>query len=311
MGRPRRPSRASLLATSRPGPAGDRCRGHSAAIGPCMLPRRRRRRAAHERGPVRSGRARPAPRSRPSTGVSARPAILGRLRRRPNLPVRRPQDPLAAGDGTPSSSRAPLSLTSTTYLVWKLTGKHVIDHYTAANSRPLRREPVGLVGRAGRRHRAARAPAQSPLDDQVAGRVSAAAAAETGLAQGTPVIVGTVDAMAEAVSVGVQAPGDMMLMYGSTFFIIQVTDRPVRDSRLWYAPWRGPAPTPRWPDSPPGTLTRWFRDKLARDADSRPSSPRPRPARGAPRASSACPTSRSSGRPFHDAQAKGPSWAWT
>ena len=32
----------------------------------------------------------------------------------------------------------------------------------------------------------------------------------------------------------------MMLMYGSTIFIIEVTDRPVRDPRLWYAPWLVP-----------------------------------------------------------------------
>ena len=49
------------------------------------------------------------------------------------------------------------------------------------------------------------------------------AAEETGLAEGTPVIVGTIDAAAEALSVGVLDPGDMMLMYGSTIFIIMLT----------------------------------------------------------------------------------------
>ena len=57
---------------------------------------------------------------------------------------------------------------------------------------------------------------------------------------GTPVTCGTIDAAAEAVSVGVQAPGDMMMMYGSTIFIIQVTAARVRDARLWYAPWLFP-----------------------------------------------------------------------
>ena len=38
---------------------------------------------------------------------------------------------------------------------------------------------------------------------EIAGTVTARAAAETGLAAGTPVIVGTIDAAAEAVSVGV------------------------------------------------------------------------------------------------------------
>ena len=50
-------------------------------------------------------------------------------------------------------------------------------------------------------------------------------------------IVGTIDAGAEALSVGVLDRGDMMLMYGSTIFIIMLTQKRVRDARLWYAPW--------------------------------------------------------------------------
>ena len=35
---------------------------------------------------------------------------------------------------------------------------------------------------------------------------------------------GTIDAAAEALSVGVLESGDMMMMYGSTIFIIMLTD---------------------------------------------------------------------------------------
>jgi xylulokinase len=60
----------------------------------------------------------------------------------------------------------------------------------------------------------------------------------------------------------------MMMMYGSTIFIIQVTDRPVRDPRLWYAPWLFPGLHASMAGlSTSGTLTHWFRDQLARDAD--------------------------------------------
>lgn len=59
----------------------------------------------------------------------------------------------------------------------------------------------------------------------VIGTVTAKAAAETGLCEGTPVIAGTTDAGAEAVSVGVVDPGEMMMMYGSTAFFIQMTDQ--------------------------------------------------------------------------------------
>jgi xylulokinase len=159
-------------------------------------------------------------------------------------------------------------LTSTSYLIWKLTGEYVIDHYTAANFSPLYD--------VGRQDWTDDLADFLPLDrlprlmwsSEIAGRVTAAAAAETGLAEGTPVTCGTIDAAAEAVSVGVAAPGEMMVMYGSTIFIIQVTGTPVRDARLWYAPWLFPGQHASMAGlATSGTLTHWFRDQLARDAD--------------------------------------------
>jgi xylulokinase len=156
-------------------------------------------------------------------------------------------------------------LNSTSYLVWKLTGEYVVDHYTAANFTPLYD--------VGRSDWAADLAADIlPLDrlprlawpTDIAGRVTPRAAAETGLAEGTPVAVGTIDAAAEAVSVGVRQPGEMMLMYGSTVFAIEVTDRPVRDPRLWYAPWLFPGLHASMAGlATSGTLVRWFRDELA------------------------------------------------
>lgn len=159
-------------------------------------------------------------------------------------------------------------LTSTSYLVWKLTGTHVIDHYTAANFSPLYDVRT-------QEWTAALADIL-PLDrlprlmwsTEIAGQVTAAAAAETGLAEGTPVTCGTIDAAAEAVSVGVQTPGEMMLMYGSTIFTIQVTGQPVRDARLWYAPWLFQGMHASMAGlATSGTLTHWFRDQLARESD--------------------------------------------
>ncbi|TAG28936.1 MAG: carbohydrate kinase, partial [Rhodobacterales bacterium] len=159
-------------------------------------------------------------------------------------------------------------LTSTSYLTWKLTGEHVIDHYTAANFSPLYD--------VGRQDWTDELAAFLPLDrlprlmwsTGIAGHVTAAAAAETGLAIGTPVTCGTIDAAAEAVSVGVASPGEMMVMYGSTIFIIQVTAAPVRDARLWYAPWLFPGLHASMAGlATSGTLTHWFRDQLARDSD--------------------------------------------
>lgn len=65
--------------------------------------------------------------------------------------------------------------------------------------------------------------------------MTAAAAAETGLAVGTPVICGTTDAGAEAVSVGVVEEGDAMLMYGSTTFFARLS----REARPGTGVWMG------------------------------------------------------------------------
>jgi xylulokinase len=66
-----------------------------------------------------------------------------------------------------------------------------------------------------------------------AGTVTAAAAAATGLPAGTPVIAGTVDAWAEAVSVGAHGTGDLMLMYGTTMFLVHTVSQPLTSPSLW------------------------------------------------------------------------------
>jgi xylulokinase len=67
----------------------------------------------------------------------------------------------------------------------------------------------------------------------VVGTVWAGAAAATGVPAGTPVSAGTVDAYSEAFSVGVRRPGNQMLMYGSTMFLVQVIAEYYSDPTLW------------------------------------------------------------------------------
>jgi xylulokinase len=158
-------------------------------------------------------------------------------------------------------------LTSTSFLVHRLTGQYVIDHYTAANFSPLYDVETqdwcfdlapDIVE-----------PALLPRllwSAEIAGQVTAEAAAATGLRAGTPVTTGTIDAAAEAVSVGVREVGDMMMMYGSTIFIILLTESRVRDGRLWYAPWLFPGLHGSMAGlATSGTLTHWFRDQFARE----------------------------------------------
>lgn len=186
------------------------------------------------------------------TSQSVGPKILWLKRNRPDL-----------------YARTSKVLTSTSFLVHRLTGAYVIDHYTASSSSPLY-----LVDSLGWSTTLSadiidleRLP-RTAWTTEIAGTVTGRAAEETGLTQGTPVIVGTVDAAAEALSVGVLDAGDMMLMYGSTIFIIMLTTERVRDARLWYAPWLFEGEHASMSGlATSGTLSHWFRDQFARDLD--------------------------------------------
>ncbi len=158
-------------------------------------------------------------------------------------------------------------VTASTYLAQRLTGNYCIDRYTAAYFTPMYNletndwdydnlqefcRPEQL--------------AECRWADEIAGTVTAEAARATGLAQGTPVVVGTADAAADAVGVGVFNPGDMLLMFGSSVYIIHIVPKLTTDRRFWAGPYlfkdtymvaAGMSTT--------GTLTRWFRDQLAPD----------------------------------------------
>jgi xylulokinase len=159
-------------------------------------------------------------------------------------------------------------VSATTFIVARLTGRVVVDHFSAGSHHPCYHPNTqqwneellhGVV-------ESSRLP-QLAWSHERAGTVTVSAAQLTGLNPGTPVSVGTIDAGAEALSVGVTQPGQMMLMYGSTIFMIQVTgNSQARDKRLWAAPYLFPG---TWclqaGMATSGALTRWFRDNFAAD----------------------------------------------
>jgi xylulokinase len=159
-------------------------------------------------------------------------------------------------------------LSASSYMVFRLTGEYVMDRHTASYYNPL--VDVRALAWDDRFAEPIVEAEKLPRllwSNEVAGRVTPAAAAETGLAVGTPVTAGTIDAAAEAVSVGVVEPGDMMVMYGTTMFFIHVTDRPVPDPRMWATGFCLPGLYDvAGGMSTSGALTRWFRDNLAPDA---------------------------------------------
>ena len=74
----------------------------------------------------------------------------------------------------------------------------------------------------------------------IAGRVSAKAAAETGLVAGTPVIGGFFDVVSSAMGAGVVRAGEASIIAGSWSINQVFTDRPVTDERVFMASRFGP-----------------------------------------------------------------------
>jgi xylulokinase len=105
---------------------------------------------------------------------------------------------------------------------------------------------------------------------QVTARITAAAAAATGLRAGTPVVAGGGDQAANAVGVGVVAPGTMALSLGTSGVVFAATDRPLYEPNGIVHAFCHAVPG-RWHMmsvmlSAAGSL-RWFRDALAPGMD--------------------------------------------
>jgi len=158
-------------------------------------------------------------------------------------------------------------ITSTSYIIYKLTGNYVIDAHTATEYNPL--IDIQKVAWDDRF-----AEDITPLDklpeigwsDKVAGKVTEEAEAITGIPAGTPVNFGAVDALSEAVSVGVVDAGELMIMYGSTAFFIFFIEKPVPTYELWLEAgvFEGQFEYSAGL-STSGSATTWFRDQFGRD----------------------------------------------
>ena len=158
-------------------------------------------------------------------------------------------------------------VTSTTFIVQKLTGECVIDHYTAANFTPLYDKS---------KFKWSNELSKDIIDisklpnlkwsTEIAGYTSKKASLETGLPIGVPVTVGTIDAAAEAISVGLKQTGDMMIMYGSTMFFISLCKGNKSEVSLWSAPWLFKNEFALMAGtSTSGTITQWFKKEFAKD----------------------------------------------
>jgi xylulokinase len=120
------------------------------------------------------------------------------------------------------------------WLAFNLSGEYVLDHQSASQCTPL----YDTIAQAWYEPWAAPIVGAIELPrlvwaDTVVGEVTTAASAVTGLPAGIPVVSGTIDAWTEAVSVGAQNPGDLMLMYGTTMFLVNTIAERISIPELW------------------------------------------------------------------------------
>ncbi len=156
-------------------------------------------------------------------------------------------------------------LTGSTFLTAKLTGEYVIDRFLAFGAfTPLYDPKTGEVD-PRYIHQFCRPGQLAEVKDttDIAGVITEKAAKETGLAVGTSVTVGADDSAAEAISTGVYRVGDMMLQFGSSLYMIGISDRIVRDRRIWSGGFIIPGTcSVQGGTNAAGTLTRWYRDEI-------------------------------------------------
>ncbi len=156
-------------------------------------------------------------------------------------------------------------LTCQSYIVYRLTGQASVDVYSAGSYAPLMNmekiqwldeEQVGINPR--------KTLPKVLWSCEIAGKISAQASCETGLTEGTPVIAGTIDAAAEAISTGLSNDGDMMAMFGSSNSLILRTQKLTRTEKFWGLNWLEPQTYAVVGGmATVGSLTRWFRDNLS------------------------------------------------
>lgn len=258
---------------------------------------RRAVRSAAPSHPLRRRHARQL-RDRPAQRAVRRRGDLRPLRVGAQLPGCRTQAGLAAPpragrvgahQAVPDGALVPGGAT-----VRRLRSRSPIREPVRPALRPPHRKLGAGLGEADR-PRASAAPARVAGGGR--GRGDRRGGARDGYPRGTPVAAGTIDAWSEAASVGVRRPGDLMLMYGSTMFLILVGDEPLVDKRLWSTAGSFPD-TPNSPRAWPhrGRSRTGCGASAARTA-STSSRARPRRPRPAAMGSCCCRTSPGSARP--------------
>lgn len=120
------------------------------------------------------------------------------------------------------------------YINWRLTGEKAVEQNWALEAGFIDvasgQIDDGLVAFARvPRH----AIPRKSVSHDVLGRITAAAAEATGLAQGTPVVGGAADLVASALGAGIVNPGDVLLKFGGSVDVLIATSRVAPDPRMF------------------------------------------------------------------------------
>jgi xylulokinase len=156
------------------------------------------------------------------------------------------------------------------YVRFRLTGDKAIDMADASGTLMLdvahRRWSKEMLQAGGIDEALLPALFESP---DVCGKVSAQAAASTGLAAGTPVVAGAGDQAAGATGMGIVAPGAVSATIGTSGVVFAATDRPALDPKGRLHTFCHAIPG-RWHvmgvTQAAGLSLRWFRDQFGSPA---------------------------------------------
>ncbi|MGD9495880.1 MAG: ribulokinase [Armatimonadota bacterium] len=166
--------------------------------------------------------------------------------------------------------RAAVICEGTDWLMHRLTGRWTASLNCATckwnYANPEGGWPLSLLASLEMSELAERWPAEVLPVGQTQGEVTLRAAEEIGLAAGTPVAQGGIDAYAAMLGLGVVRPGRMGLVMGSSTCHMALCDRPLFDSHVW-----GPFPDAiiegTWVleggQTATGSIVKWFADNFS------------------------------------------------
>ncbi len=155
-------------------------------------------------------------------------------------------------------------LTANSFVAYRLSGRACIDHHQAAYFAPYYRDgawdstydTAGVVSRLP----------ELAWSDEVIGAVTDAAAAQTGLPPGVPVVLGSSDGLTGAYGAGTQAEGDGVLNYGTTLGLTVFAPRTAATGGVWRTPGAVAGQDCLLAGlSTGGVLATWFVEQLGRD----------------------------------------------